>query len=83
MFEGVVNIINKELRANRRLQRQCEQLKRERAKDRAEAQKAKLEVQKEKLEAREETARKMKLKGYPVDEIADITGFSPDQIARL
>ncbi|MDR2608595.1 MAG: Rpn family recombination-promoting nuclease/putative transposase, partial [Treponema sp.] len=39
MFEGVVNIINKELRANRRLQRQCEQLKRERAKDRAEAQK--------------------------------------------
>ncbi|MDR1446230.1 MAG: Rpn family recombination-promoting nuclease/putative transposase, partial [Treponema sp.] len=34
-------------------------------------------------EGREETVRKMKLKGYPLDEIADITGFSPDQIARL
>jgi hypothetical protein len=37
------------------------------------------EAQKEKLE----TVRKMKFKGYPTDEIADITGFSPDQIARL
>jgi predicted transposase/invertase (TIGR01784 family) len=41
------------------------------------------EAQKEKLGVREETVRKMKFKGYPTDEIADITGFSPDQIARL
>jgi predicted transposase/invertase (TIGR01784 family) len=34
-------------------------------------------------ENREEVARKMKLKGYPPDEIAGITGFSLDRIARL
>jgi predicted transposase/invertase (TIGR01784 family) len=34
-------------------------------------------------EGREESARKMKLKGYPAEEIADITGFSKDEIARL
>ena len=40
-----------------------------------------------KKEAKEEEkidmANKMKLKGFSIDDIADITGFSPDEIAKL
>jgi predicted transposase/invertase (TIGR01784 family) len=40
-----------------------------------------------KKEAKEEEkidmASKMKIKGYAIDDIADITGLSPDEIAKL
>ena len=34
-------------------------------------------------DAKHEAARKMKAKGYPIAEIAEITGLSPEEIENL